>query len=146
MSRFPVLHDIPKSRDVNTDIQSVPRTSHLKIRPQPHSNFMRDCRKAIELCTSLHTFKCTESNVFPAFLMALQNKPNLQSIRIHGNLTTEQTRLLANMSSLSEIMLEYSSWNLVDALPRWTESLQRTLTTLVLYVRASWTLLGSYLI
>ncbi|RXW14576.1 hypothetical protein EST38_g11281 [Candolleomyces aberdarensis] len=97
---------------------------------------MRDCRKAIELCTSLHTFRCTESNVFPAFLMALQQKPNLQSIRINGNLTTEQTKLLVNMTALSEVMLEYSSWNLVDALPRWTETLRRTLNTLVLYVCA----------
>ncbi|KAJ2922917.1 hypothetical protein H1R20_g14185, partial [Candolleomyces eurysporus] len=94
---------------------------------------MQDCRKAIELCTSLHTFRCTESNVFPAFLMALQHKPNLQSIRINGNLTTEQTKLLVNMTALSEVMLEYASWNLVDALPQWTESLRRTLNTLVLY-------------
>ncbi|KAJ2919726.1 hypothetical protein MD484_g699, partial [Candolleomyces efflorescens] len=115
------------------DIQAVPKTNHPKIRIQPHSIFMRDCRKAIELCPSLHTFRCTEANVFPAFLKALQDKPNLQSIRIHGNLTTKQTDLLMNMTSLSEVMLEYSSWNFVSALPRWIQSLQNTLTTLVLY-------------
>lgn len=66
--------------------------------------------------------------------MALQNKPNLQSIRINGSLTTEQAKLLSNMNSLSEVFLEYASWNMVDALPRWTVGLQKTLTSLVLYV------------
>lgn len=99
---------------------------------------MRDCRKAIELCKSLHTFRCTESNVIPAFLMALQNKPNLQSIRINGSLTTEQAKLLSNMNNLSEVFLEYASWNLVDALPKWTFGLQNTLTSLVLYVSGAY--------
>ncbi|KAF6751683.1 hypothetical protein DFP72DRAFT_472600 [Ephemerocybe angulata] len=123
------------SKHVRTiDLQAIPRTNHLKIRPQPHSGFMRDCRKAIELCDSLHTFRCTESNVVPAFLMALQNKPNLQQIRLHGSLTPEQTKLLVNLNSgLTEVFLEYASWNVVDALPKWTAGLHRSLQSLVLY-------------
>lgn len=115
-------------------MQAVPKTNNLKIRIQPHSTFMRDCRKAIELCTSLHTFRCTEPNVVPAFLMALQNKTNLQSVRVNSNFTTEQAKLLTNLGNLNEVSLELASWNMVDALPRWTMGLQKTLTSLVLYV------------
>ncbi|TEB32632.1 hypothetical protein FA13DRAFT_1627875 [Coprinellus micaceus] len=135
MSPFAVLlqHKSLANHVRTIDLQAVPKTNNLKIRIQPHSTFMRDCRKAIELCTSLHTFRCTEPNVVPAFLMSLQNKPNLQSVRVNSNFTAEQAKLLTNLGNLNDVFLELASWNMVDALPRWTMGLQKALTSLVLY-------------
>jgi len=95
---------------------------------------MSDCRKAIELCVSLHTFRCTEANVIPAFLKALQDKPNLKSLRIYGSLTTEQINLVSQMDGLNDVFLEYANWRLVDRLPVWFSGMAKTLTTIVLYV------------
>ena len=97
---------------------------------------MKECREALKLCKNLVTFACTVPNVLAMLLPSLQEKPRLNDIRVHANLTTLQAQLLAKIKNLTSISIEFASWTVVHCLPSWMESLSNTLNTLVLYVRS----------
>ncbi|TFK29497.1 hypothetical protein FA15DRAFT_664042 [Coprinopsis marcescibilis] len=118
------------------DLESVPYISLTKssAAKQPHPVFMKECIKAITLCRNLVSFKCVIPNVVQSFLMALQNKGRLQNIRVYGNITTEQTRLLTHLSNIANLAIEFPSWNLLHALPTWVIGNKDSLTSLTLYM------------
>jgi len=69
-------------------------------------------------------------------LPSLQDKESLESVRINAHMTTEQSKTLLKFGKLKSLTLEFASWNVVDLLPAWAETISRTLTTLTLYVRS----------
>ncbi|KAF8957516.1 hypothetical protein BDZ97DRAFT_1845991 [Flammula alnicola] len=113
----------------NIEIRSVP-TVKLRVHPV----FARECRDALRLCRNLKTFKCTVPGVLAMFLPSLQDKPRLESVRIHANLTTDQAQMLLKMNKLQSLSVEFATWNVVDLLPSWTQSLVKSLTSVCLYM------------
>ncbi|KAI0664068.1 hypothetical protein C8Q70DRAFT_905338 [Cubamyces menziesii] len=109
------------------DIRAIPT---VKSTPQPQ--FLRDCARTISLCRNLGSFTCT-LDVMPSFLLSLQRKESLEQLRFIGNLTTDQCTQLVQITSLRELTIDGGSWNVVDALPRWIDVLQPSLTSLSLY-------------
>lgn len=71
----------------------------------------------------------------PNFLRVLSDKVSLEQMRIIANFTTDQAELVTNISGLRSLTLDTASWNLVDALPKWSEVLKPSLTSLTLRVR-----------
>lgn len=116
------------------DIETVPFTTSHNIKKQPHPTFMRECTKSMALCRNLTSFKCTIPNVLPSFLISLQHKSRLKTLRVYSNVTTEQSRLLQKISTLENLVLEFASWNILNVLPAWTTTLRSSLRTLVLYM------------
>ncbi|KAI0356948.1 hypothetical protein OH77DRAFT_1495200 [Trametes cingulata] len=109
------------------DIRAIPTMKYA-----PHPKFLHDCSRTMSLCKNLGAFTCT-LDVMPAFLLSLQAKDGLESMRFIGNLTTDQSEQLAQISGLRELTIDTSSWNLVNALPKWMERLRPTLVSLTLY-------------
>ncbi|KAH6910670.1 hypothetical protein BKA70DRAFT_1100621 [Coprinopsis sp. MPI-PUGE-AT-0042] len=118
----------------NIDIETVPFTTTLGIKKQPHPTFMRECTKSMALCRNLMSFKCTIPNVLPSFLISLQNKSRLKTLRVYANLTMEQSRLLQKIATLEGLVLEFASWEMMHVLPSWTTTMRDSLRTLVLYM------------
>ena len=104
----------------------------MKFIPQP--KFMHDCVQTISLCKNLGSFTCT-LDIMPNFLRVLSDKVSLEQMRIIANFTTDQAELVTNISGLRSLTLDTASWNLVDALPKWSEVLKPSLTSLTLRVR-----------
>ncbi|KAI9056392.1 hypothetical protein FKP32DRAFT_1599115 [Trametes sanguinea] len=109
------------------EIRAIPT---IKLAPQPQ--FLSDCARTISICQNLGAFTCT-LDVMPAFLPSLREVAGLQQIRFVGTLTTKQSELLLQISSLREITIDNSTWNVVDILPKWARVLQSTLSSLTLY-------------
>lgn len=86
------------------------------------------------MCKNLKRFLCTVPNILAIFLPSLQEKSRLEHIRIHANLSTNQSKMLTNFEKLQSLVLESASWNVVDLLPSWAGIIQKTLTCLTLYV------------
>ena len=101
----------------------------------PEPKFMEDCVRTISICQNLGSFTCT-LDVVPNFLLALQDKPALEQMRILANFTTDQAEQVAKISGLRSLTLDYGSWNLVDALPKCSDVLKPTITSLTLHVWA----------
>ncbi|KJA23864.1 hypothetical protein HYPSUDRAFT_39391 [Hypholoma sublateritium FD-334 SS-4] len=113
----------------NIEIRSVPM-----LKSRLHPTFVRECREALQLCRNLRIFKCTVPGVLPMFLPSLGNKERLESIRIHASLTSDQAKMLAKLGNLHHLALEFATWNVVDMLPSWTQSMSKTLSDLTLYM------------
>ncbi|KAJ4490298.1 hypothetical protein J3R30DRAFT_3653658 [Lentinula aciculospora] len=113
-------------RDI--EIRTIPT-----LKSQHHPVFLSECTRALALCNNLQSFRCTV-NAIPPFLPALQGKERLRELRIHANLTTLQSEKLAEISHLSNVCLDFGSWNVLDVLPRWTPKIAKTLTSLCLYM------------
>lgn len=94
---------------------------------------MRDLSDCIDESKNLRTFCCTV-NMMPPLLYSLHDKSELRSLRIHGGLTVEQADIAVDIANLSSLAIERGSWGMMDSLPRWTEQLSETLSTLTLYV------------
>ncbi|KAI0372450.1 hypothetical protein BV20DRAFT_1062018 [Pilatotrama ljubarskyi] len=109
------------------DIRAIPTMKFA-----PHPKFLHDCSRTLSLCKNLGSFTCT-LDVMPAFLLSLQAKDGLESMRFIGNLTTDQAEQLVQISGLREVTVDTSSWNVVNVLPRWLETLRPTLMSLTLY-------------
>lgn len=74
-------------------------------------------------------------NLLPSFLLSIQDKTRLGELWVNANLTTTQSdKLVTIRGNLTDLCLDYGSWNVIDALPRWTPKFVNTLTTLCLYV------------
>ncbi|KAF9460379.1 hypothetical protein BDZ94DRAFT_1223135 [Collybia nuda] len=93
--------------------------------------FVRDCCRALELCTNLRSFVHTPDSV-SSFLSILEEKSRLEDIRIHGRLTTPQAEKLLNLTKMQKIAIDFGSWNTMDILPRWAPLNRKTLTNLTL--------------
>lgn len=96
---------------------------------------MNDCLRTIATCPNLQSLICIVPNVLPSFVLALQEKKNLEFLRINGALTTSQADLLTKVTGLRSLTIDGGTWNVVDVLPRWMGALKPTLTSLTLYVR-----------
>ncbi|KAJ7139090.1 hypothetical protein C8R44DRAFT_975056 [Mycena epipterygia] len=112
----------------HVDIRTVPVVKH-----QYNPKFLVECIHALELCHNITSFRCS-INALPPFIPALEQKHRLRDLRIHANLTTEQSMKMANLSKIRHLTLDFASWNLMNLLPRWSASLQGNLTTLTLYM------------
>ncbi|KAJ6537427.1 hypothetical protein DFH09DRAFT_1263465 [Mycena vulgaris] len=112
----------------HVDIRTVP-----VVKTQYNTKFLLECTRALELCRNITSFRCS-INALPPFIPALQKKDRLRDLRIHANLTTEQSTRMISLSTLRSLTLDFASWNLMNLLPRWTASLQNNLTTLTLYM------------
>ncbi|RPD61711.1 hypothetical protein L226DRAFT_506817 [Lentinus tigrinus ALCF2SS1-7] len=108
------------------DLRAIPT---VKFLPQP--KFMDDCMRTLSLCKNLGSFTCT-LDVMPSFLLCLQDKQALQQLRIIANFTSDQVTQVTKISGLNALTLDSASWNVVDALPRWSATLGPTLTSLTL--------------
>ncbi|KAF9484083.1 hypothetical protein BDN70DRAFT_903847 [Pholiota conissans] len=113
----------------NIEIRSVPM-----LKSRLHPIFVRECKEALQLCKNLNTFKCTVPSVLAVFLPSLQDKQRLENLRIHANLTTDQSQMLQNLIKLQSLAVEFATWNVVDMLPKWTSSISETLSSLTLYM------------
>jgi hypothetical protein len=77
---------------------------------------------------------CSPSQI-QAFLPPLQKFSQLESLRINAQLAAEQTEMLVQLSGVKNLTLDFASWHVVDALPRWAaEKLAPTLTCLTIFV------------
>lgn len=98
-----------------------------------HTNFVRDCGRAILICPNLESFVYTPTSL-ASFLPVLQNKTRLKELRVDGKLTTDQAEMLLKLNRLRKLVIDFGSWNVLDLLPRWVEVNQKTLTSLTLYM------------
>ena len=104
------------------------------LKSRLHPTFVGECTEAVRICKNLNRFLCTSPNILAIFLPSLQEKSRLEHIRIHANLTTNQTKMLTNFEKLKSLVLESATWSVVDLLPSWAGILQKSLTCLTLYV------------
>ena len=113
------------------DIRSIPASNRM-----PHPEFTRQIAEAIKLCKNLKSFTCTVTSF--RFLPYLENESELSELRITAQLSNEhfQATRLAKFSAIQSLSLLQGSWNVMNVLPRWSRSVQQTLTSLVLYVSA----------
>lgn len=116
---------------IGVDIRAVPL-----VKQQHNPKFILECTRALELCSNMMSFRCS-TNSLPPFIPSLQQKDRLRDLRIHADLTTEQSMEVARLSKIRHLTLEFASWNLVNLLPQWSASLHGNLTTLTLYVSPS---------
>jgi hypothetical protein len=115
------------------DIRVVPNT-RVKQGTFPDPRFLRDCISALEVSDFLGSFTCTVGSVLPPLLPLIQSKPCLHTLRIEARLTREQTELLCQFRRLHSLTLENASSAVMDALPKWAESLRSTLEHLTIHV------------
>ncbi|KAG1737575.1 uncharacterized protein EDB91DRAFT_1140778 [Suillus paluster] len=100
---------------------------------QVHSNFLSETADALRACKNLTSFVCG-SRILPALLGSLQGKERLEDIHIHAAFTTTQGEMLQKITTLRSLTLDYPTWNVVDSLTRWAQSLQRTLMHLTIFM------------
>lgn len=70
------------------------------------------------------------------FLPYLENKTGLSELRVRADLADGQATRLTNFSAIQSLSLFWGSWNVMNMLPRWSRSIQQTLTSLVFHVSA----------
>ena len=111
----------------------IPNT-RVKQKTLPDPRFLRDCVSALQAADFLTSFTCTIGTALPPLLPYIQSKPRLHTLRIEARLTEEQTRLVCQLRELHSVTLENASSAVMDALPKWTESLKSTLKHLTIHV------------
>ncbi|KAI5891276.1 uncharacterized protein SCHCODRAFT_02628600 [Schizophyllum commune H4-8] len=111
------------------DIQCIP----LYKTGYPHPVFLRQCTQALALCTNLQTFRCSIPS-FPSFILSLEDKPRLTTLRMHGSLTTCQVERLLRINTLVSLVVDTATWTILDALPRWAESMEDSLENLTIFM------------
>ncbi|KAG1721443.1 hypothetical protein EDB19DRAFT_1646450 [Suillus lakei] len=100
---------------------------------QVHPKFLSETADALQVCKNLTSFVCGP-RILPALLGSLQGKECLQDVHIYAALTTTQGEMLQKMTTLRSLTLDYPTWNVVDSLTRWAQSLQRTLSHLTIFM------------
>lgn len=101
------------------------------------ADFLADVIFVLQHCTNVRHFIFTsEADILSSFLMPLAHLAHLKELRIAARLTDAQMKALASAEEqhLQELMLDYPSWHVLDALPSWTGSMRDTLRTLSLFV------------
>jgi hypothetical protein len=99
-----------------------------------HPKFLSETADALRICKNLTSFVCGP-RILPALLGSLQGKERLQDLHIYASLTTTQGEMLQKITTLRSLTLDYPTWNVVDSLTRWAQSLQLTLSHLTIFVR-----------
>ncbi|KAG1859282.1 hypothetical protein F4604DRAFT_1793244 [Suillus subluteus] len=100
---------------------------------QVHPKFLSETADALKACKNLTSFVCGP-RILPALLGSLQGKERLQDVHIYAALTTTQGEMLQRITTLRSMTLDYPTWNVVDSLTRWAQSLQRTLSHLTIFM------------
>ena len=85
------------------------------------------------MCRNLKSFTWPVNS---HILHYLENKTGLSELRIAAQLPVDQANRLANFNAIQSLTLFLGSSHTMKALPDWSRSIQRTLTSLVLYVSA----------
>lgn len=101
---------------------------------QVHPSFLSETADALKVCKNLTSFVCSQK-ILPALLVSLEGKERLEDVHILAAFTTTQGEMLQKITTLRSLTLDYPTWNVIDSLPRWAQSLQRTLVHLTIYVR-----------
>ena len=109
----------------------IPNT-RVKRTTLPDPRFLRDCVSALQVAEYLASFTCTIGSALPPLLPFLQ--PRLHTLRIEARLTEEQTKIVCQLRELHSVTLENASSAVMDALPKWAESLKSTLKHLTIHV------------
>jgi hypothetical protein len=82
------------------------------------------------------TFKYTAA--VPYFLSilipSLLNKTRLRDLRLHCNISSFAAKLLEKITHITNLSLEFASWNVTQILLPWMASVSATLNSLSLYV------------
>jgi len=99
-----------------------------------HPSFLSETADALQVCKNLKSFACGQT-ILPALLGSLGGKERLEDVHICAAFTIAQGEMLQNIKTLRSLTLDYPTWNVVDSLPRWAQSLQRTLVHLTIFVR-----------
>lgn len=100
---------------------------------QVHPKFLSETADALRVCKNLTSFVCGP-RILPALLGSLQGKERLQDVHIYAALTTTQGEMLQKITTLRSLTLDYPTWNVVDSLTRWAQSLQLTLSYLTIFM------------
>lgn len=95
--------------------------------------FLSELADALRTATNLRCFVCT-AKVLPPLLPHLLDKQRLHHIRICAPLGTRQMNVLQDRTGLQSLALDFPSWNVIGALPKWTAGMQRTLAHLTIFV------------
>lgn len=114
----------------NIDIRVIPNTRVKRI-TSPDPRFLRDCVSALQVAEYLASFTCTIGSALPPLLPFL--KPRLHTLRIEARLTEDQTKIVCQLRELHSVTLENASSAVMDALPKWAESLKSTLRHLTIH-------------
>ena len=122
---------------VASEICVVPLLCKSRSNPTPHPQFLLDSIAALMAAKNMTSFVCTVPQIVPSYLSPLQDRRRLESLRINADLTTDQTAQLLRLTGLKSISLESASWTVVDALPKWAESLKSTLLHLTIRVSST---------
>lgn len=101
---------------------------------QVHPIFLSEAANALQVCKNLKSFVCGQK-ILQTLLGSLEGKERLEDVHICAALTNAQGQMLQNIKTLRSLTLDYPTWNVVDLLPRWAQSLQRTLVHLTIFVR-----------
>jgi hypothetical protein len=100
---------------------------------QVHPKFLSETADALRICKNLTSFVCGP-RILPALLGSLQGKERLQDVHIYAALTTTQGEMLQKITTLRSLTLDHPTWNVVDSLTRWAQSLQLTLLHLTIFM------------
>ncbi|KAG6826656.1 hypothetical protein H0H92_014947 [Tricholoma furcatifolium] len=112
----------------NIDIRVMPI-----INNKPHPDFIHDFARALELCNNLDSFVYTPPSANTSAIMPmLQGKAHLKHIRMSARLSTTQAAMLPKLRHVERLELDGASWEVLDVLPKWTESIHMSLTSLTL--------------
>lgn len=98
------------------------------------SVFLHDLARALQTASNLRSFVCTVK-ILPPILPHLIDKRRLHHLRINAPIASRQVAVLQDRTGLHSLSLDFPSWNVIDVLPKWTASMQKTLVHLTLYVR-----------
>ena len=122
------------TRNNSIYLQDISTLPHLKS--APHPVFMRECRDALQLCNNMTTFKYTAAVPYflSTFIPSLLNKTRLKDLRLNCNISSSAAKLLAKITHLNSLSLEFASWNVTQVLLPWMASVSTTLNSLTFYV------------
>ncbi|KAF9224869.1 hypothetical protein BS17DRAFT_779199 [Gyrodon lividus] len=95
--------------------------------------FLKDLEEAICVASNLKIFTCT-IKILPPLLPHLQDKPKLQHLRVCAPLGTRQMNVLQEVGGLKSLSLDFPTWNVIDAMPKWVGGMQKTLTHLTIFM------------
>ncbi|KAF9238045.1 hypothetical protein BU15DRAFT_75441 [Melanogaster broomeanus] len=95
----------------------------LQSSSQVNPAFLQDLAQAIK--------------ILPALLPHLKDKPRLQHLRVCAQLGHRQMDVLQEIGGLQSLSLDFPTWNVIDAMPKWVGAMQKTLAHLTIFVRAS---------
>ncbi|KAF8128660.1 hypothetical protein EV363DRAFT_1451638 [Boletus edulis] len=98
-----------------------------------HPVFLDELTRALRTTTNLRSFICAVK-ILPPLIPHLVDKPRLRHLRIYAPIASRQMAVLQDRTGLRSLALDAPSWCVIDALPKWTPSMQKTLAHLTLFM------------